>query len=43
MIAVAGFFTIDPVFRLGAGGEPLRLVRDFMRIWYVGAPTMPAR
>ncbi|MCL2648704.1 MAG: MATE family efflux transporter [Phycisphaerales bacterium] len=37
---VAGMATIDPVFRLfDAHGEVLRLVREYMHIWYLGCVT----
>jgi len=41
VIAVAGLCTITPVFtRLGADAHTLPLVADYMRIWYLGAPTL---
>lgn len=43
-ISVAGWFTIDPLFTLlGAGPAELPLVRQYMRIWYLGsiAAVMP--
>lgn len=41
VIAVAGYETIDPVFRaLGADSTVLPLVRQYMGIWYIGAPFM---
>ena len=41
VIAVAGYFSITPIFvRLGADEQTLPLIRDYMRIWYIGAPTM---
>jgi len=41
VIAVAGFLSIDPVFTaLGADATVLSLVRQYMRIWYLGAPFM---
>ncbi|MCY3018802.1 MAG: MATE family efflux transporter [Planctomycetota bacterium] len=41
LITVAGYLSIDPVFRwLGANETTLPLVRDFMRIWYLGALFM---
>ncbi len=40
-IAVVGYFTVGPIFtRLGADEHTLPLVGAFMRIWYIGAPTM---
>jgi Na+-driven multidrug efflux pump len=37
VMTVAGYLTIDPVFRrLGADETTLPLVGDFMRIWYLG-------
>lgn len=36
-LVVLGLLTIDPLFRLlGAEGELLELVGEYMRIWYVG-------
>jgi len=41
VIAVAGYLSIAPIFiRLGADEHTLPLVGDYMRIWYIGAPTM---
>ncbi len=41
IIAVTGYLSITPIFtRLGADANTLPLVGDYMRIWYVGAPTM---
>ena len=41
VIAVAGYFSIVPICtRLGADAHTLPLVGDYMRIWYIGAPTM---
>lgn len=35
VFSIAGYFTIDPLFRtLGAGPETLPLIKDFMSIWY---------
>lgn len=35
VLCIAGYFTIDPLFRtLGAGPETLPLIKDFMSIWY---------
>lgn len=37
ILAVAGIFTIEPVFsRLGATGDILLMTRQYMRIWYLG-------
>ncbi len=39
VVVAAGLLTIDPLFRLiGAEGNTLKLVRDYMTIWYVGVP-----
>lgn len=39
IFVVTGFFTIDQVFgMLGAKGEILSLVRQYMRTWYWGVP-----
>lgn len=39
MFVVVGLFTIDPVFRLlGARGEMLDMVKQYMGIWYFGMP-----
>lgn len=36
---IIGFFTIDPLFRaLGADGQALVYVKDYMSIWYAGVP-----
>lgn len=41
VIAVAGSLSIEPIFtRLGADAHTLPLVDAYMRIWYIGAPTM---
>ncbi len=41
VIAIGGYLSIDPVFRaLGADAEVLPLVRQYMLIWYLGAPFM---
>jgi len=41
VLAFAGYWTIDPVFRLlGATNETLPLIHDYMGIWYAGALTM---
>jgi putative MATE family efflux protein len=38
IVSVAGYFTIDPLFRLlGAEGRVLDLVQDYMQIWFIGA------
>ncbi len=45
IVSAAGLLTMDPLFRfLGAEGESLKLVKDYMFIWYIGAVTvtMPA-
>ena len=35
--AVVGYFLIDPVFRLmGAEGEMLQMIHDYMAVWYCG-------
>ena len=40
-MAVAGYFSITPIFtRLGADEHTLPLIGAYMRIWYIGAPTM---
>lgn len=37
VFVLIGFFTIDPLFRaLGADAQTLPLIRDYMRIWYLG-------
>ena len=39
IISGIGLLTIDPLFRsLGARGEILRLIREYMIIWYFGVP-----
>lgn len=39
LFVVVGLFTIDPVFRLlGARGEILDMVKQYMGIWYFGMP-----
>lgn len=41
VIAVAGYLSVGPIFtRLGADEHTLPLVGAYMRIWYIGAPTM---
>ena len=41
ILALAGILTIDPVFKLiGAKGELLRMTKDYMTIWYIGAPVV---
>ncbi|QEN08953.1 MATE family efflux transporter [Oceanispirochaeta crateris] len=41
LVSITGLFTMDPLFRLmGASGESLRLVKDYMFIWYLGAMTI---
>jgi putative MATE family efflux protein len=38
IISIIGYFTMDPLFKaLGASGESLRLVKEYMSIWYIGA------
>ncbi len=38
LISILGYFTIDPLFRiLGAEGESLVQVKEYMKIWYFGA------
>ncbi len=37
VVGIVGFLTIDPLFMLmGASGDTLGLVRDYMQIWYLG-------
>lgn len=39
VMIVLGLLTIDPVFRaLGAKGEILGYIKDYMFIWYIGVP-----
>lgn len=41
LVCVVGWFTIDPLFKaLGAGPELMPHVRDYMEIWYLGAPFL---
>ncbi|MDC7235194.1 MAG: MATE family efflux transporter [Spirochaetales bacterium] len=41
LISTAGLLTLDPLFRLlGASGESLVLVKDYMFIWFLGAITI---
>ncbi len=41
VLAVAGLLTVDPLFRaLGARGEVLEYVRQYMTIWYLGVPVV---
>lgn len=41
LIAVAGYLTIEPVFKLmGAQGELLEMVKDYMSIWYPGVVAL---
>lgn len=41
VLAVAGSLSIDPVFTsLGADSEVLPLVRQYMGVWYLAAPSM---
>ncbi len=36
---VAGMLTIEPLFRmLGAKGDTIPLIKEYMRIWYIGVP-----
>ncbi len=43
IISVVGWFTIEPVFLLlGATPELLPLIREYMAIWYIGAPGLIA-
>jgi len=45
IISLAGILSLDPLFRLlGASGEVLRQVKEYMLIWYLGsiAVAMPA-
>ena len=37
VFVVIGFFTIDPLFRaIGADEQTLPMIRDYMRVWYLG-------
>lgn len=37
IVAITGMLTIEPVFKmLGARGEVLELVKEYMSIWYIG-------
>ncbi|MGM0607952.1 MAG: MATE family efflux transporter [Candidatus Muiribacteriota bacterium] len=37
IISIGGLFTINPLFKmLGAGGEVLKYIHDYMFIWYIG-------
>ena len=39
LFALAGFLTIDPLFRLlGAEGATLGYIKEYMQIWYIGVP-----
>jgi putative MATE family efflux protein len=41
LVALAGLFTIDPLFRaLGAEEEIIVLIRQYMVIWYLGVPVV---
>jgi putative MATE family efflux protein len=41
VMSVGGYLLIDPIFRLlGAKGEALPLIGQYMRTWYAGALTM---
>ena len=43
LISVMGYFSIDPVFALlGADESLLPLIREYMTIWYLGAPGLIA-
>ncbi len=38
IISLAGLLTLDPLFRImGASGEVLKLTKEYMSIWYLGA------
>ena len=37
VFVLIGFFTIDPLFKaIGADAQTLPMIRDYMRIWYLG-------
>ncbi len=39
VFAIAGFFTIEPLFSLmGAEGIVLEYIKEYMQIWYIGVP-----
>ena len=41
LMGIVGYLTIDPLFRaLGADGELLGYIKDYMSIWYLGAGFM---
>ncbi len=41
LVSLVGFPTIDPLFRLlGAEGDALPLIRNYMIIWYFGLPLV---
>lgn len=41
LVGIAGFVTIEPVFRLlGAGDDLMPYIRTYMRIWYMGSAFM---
>lgn len=41
MLSITGYLSINPVFkRIGANEQTLPLVRDYMKVWYLGAATM---
>lgn len=38
IFVIGGLITLDPIFKLlGAEGETLELVKDYMSIWYIGS------
>jgi len=38
IFVIGGLLTLDPIFKLlGAEGETLELVKDYMSIWYIGS------
>ncbi len=40
-VAIAGFFAIDPLFSLlGASGETLAMIGEYMRIWFLAIPLL---
>lgn len=39
LLSVAGLLTLEPLFRaLGADGETLPFIRDYMTVWFIGLP-----
>ncbi|RYV04238.1 MATE family efflux transporter [Shewanella sp. OPT22] len=41
VIAMIGFFTIEPLFRvLGATATNIELIKQYLHIWYCGAPIL---